>query len=72
MIGLGGGFGAGMSWVECKQTFAVNSAVKPQLSTFALPTLPPLNSASANTPGMTHTSTQTGAIPLPKTERSAT
>jgi len=37
MIGVGAGFGAGISWVECKQTFATNSPIKPKMSKFQLP-----------------------------------
>ena len=62
VIGLGGGFGAGMSWVECKQTFAVNQAVKPQLSTFNLPALP--QPGTAATPPPAATSAAAGARPV--------
>lgn len=40
VTGLGAGFGAGVSWVECKQTFAAHSTIKPQLSKFQLPIIP--------------------------------
>ena len=66
-MGLGGGFGAGMSWVECKQTFAVNPTVKPQLSTFTLPTLPQPSSSSAANPSA---AAAAGAKPV-KTEATA-
>lgn len=40
VTGIGAGFGAGMSWVECKQTFATNSPIRPTLSRLQLPTIP--------------------------------
>ena len=57
---MGGGFGAGMSWVECKQSFAAaNAPVRPSLSTLQLPTIP-----SVSQPSQT-----TGSLSSSKTER---
>ena len=50
VAGLGGGFGAGMSWVECKQSFAADAVVRPQLSTLHIPRLPDVSAATTSTP----------------------
>ena len=50
VAGLGGGFGAGMSWVECKQSFAAEQVVRPQLSTLHVPKLPNVSAATSSTP----------------------
>ena len=49
IAGIGGGFGAGMSWVECKQSFAGDKPVRPQLSTLQIPHMPDLSAATRST-----------------------
>ena len=51
VAGLGGGFGAGMSWVECKQSFAAEAVVRPQLSTLHIPKLPDVTASTSSTAG---------------------
>jgi hypothetical protein len=44
---FGGGFGAGVSWVECKQYFASTKQLTPTMSKFTIPNVN-LNPSSNN------------------------
>ena len=39
-----------MSWVECKQSFAADAVVRPQLSTLHVPKLPDVSASTSSTP----------------------